>query len=245
MRRSLSYAACALVVLSTVVAAQSPTADELVAKNIDAKGGEAKWKSLSSVKLTGTMSAQGKEVPIVIYSKRPNLMRNEMTFGATSVAQAFDGTTAWAINPMTGAPQELPAAPAEAMKSSADFEGALLDYKSKGHTVELVGLEKSDGTDVYHLKLTLKSGIVQDYYLDAKTGLETKMTQLADVGTGAKQTLATEMGDYREVEGVTVPHLVRQLLDGKLVGEMRIQKVEFNSITDDSIFKMPAKAPAK
>jgi outer membrane lipoprotein-sorting protein len=245
MRRFLSRAVCALFTLSAVVAAQSPTADELVAKNIQAKGGEAKWKSLTSVKLTGTMSAQGKELPLVIYSKRPNLMRNEATFGATSMVQAFDGTTAWAINPLTGAAQELPPAPAEAMRSSADFEGALLDYKSKGHTVELIGPEQSDGADVYHLKLTLKNGTVQDYYLDAKTGLESKMTQQVDVGTGAKQSLTTVMGDYRDVDGVTVPHLVRQLLDGKVVGEMRIQKVEFNTITDDSIFKMPSKAPAK
>jgi hypothetical protein len=245
MRGSLSRALCDLVVLSAVAAAQSPTADALVAKNIQAKGGEAKWKSLSSVKLTGTMSAQGKEVPLVIYSKRPNLMRNEMTFGATRVVQAFDGSTAWAMNPLTDAPQELPAAAAEAMRSSADFEGALVDYKSKGHTTELVGLEQADGGDVHHLKVTLKNGSVQDYYLDAKTGLETKMTQQVDVGTGTKQTLTTTMSDYREVDGVTVPHLVRQLLDGKVVGEMRIEKVEFNTITDDAIFKMPAKGPAK
>lgn len=245
MHRRLVVMAGVFAIVSAVAAAQSQTAEAVVAKNIEAKGGEARWKALTSVKLTGMMSAQGKEVPITIFSKRPNLMRNEMTFGSNTMVQAFDGTTAWALNPITGTAQALPEPATEAMRASADFEGALLDYKAKGHSVELVGSEKADGTELHHLKVTLKGGQVQDYYLDAKTGLETRMTQQADIGTGVKQTLTTEMGDYREVNGVTVPHLVRQLIDGKVVGEMRIQKVEFNTITDDSIFKMPAKTPAK
>ncbi len=242
-RRCGSRAAAVLLVLSAAAAAHAQTADDIVAKNIHAKGGAEKWKSLSSVKLMGRMSIQGKELPLTIYSKRPNLMRHETLLQDVRVVQAFDGTTAWAIHPMMGtnAAQELPPAAADMMKTSAEFEGALVDYRLKGHSVELVGPEKVDGKDVHHLVLTMKNGQVQHYYLDATTGLEARMTQEMDVGGGKAQTLATEMSDYRAVAGVTMPHTVRQLVDGKVVGQMTIDSVEFNSVTDDAIFKMPAK----
>ena len=55
--------------------AQTPTADELVAKNIAARGGEEKLKSLNTIKMTGTVSAQGMDMPITLLTKRPNKMR--------------------------------------------------------------------------------------------------------------------------------------------------------------------------
>ena len=67
------------------------------------------------------------------------------------------------------------------MRNSADFDGALIDYKSKGHTVELVGKEKlRRRADVYHLKVTMKDGHVQHYYLDAESGIELKTTSRVD-----------------------------------------------------------------
>ncbi|MGH9374473.1 MAG: hypothetical protein ACRD15_23390, partial [Vicinamibacterales bacterium] len=206
-----------------------------------AKGGAEKWKSLSSVKLTGRMTVQGAEFPLTIYSKRPNLMRHETTLKDVRIVQAFDGTIAWAINPMMGeTPHALPPAAADMLRTTAEFEGVLIDYQSKGHAVELVGSETLDGAKVYHLKLTMKNGQVQHYYIDAKTGLESKMTQEVDAD-GRKQMLSTEMSDYREESGVTMPHTVKQLVDGKVIGQMTIDKVEFNTVTDDSIFSMPKK----
>lgn len=241
MLRRVPCALLLLAGLATAAAAHAQTADEIVAKNLAAKGGLEKWKAVTSLKMTGTMAIQGKELPLTIYSKRPNLMRHEMSLQEFRVVQAFDGTTAWAVNPMMGAatPQKLPAEAADMIRTSAEFDGALVDYKAKGYTAEVVGSEALGGTPVHHLKLTMKSGQVQHYYLDAKTGLEVRVTQEVDMGAGKKQVLATEMSNYRPVSGLMMPHSVKQLLDGQVIGEMTIAKVELNTVTDDSIFQMP------
>jgi outer membrane lipoprotein-sorting protein len=245
MRRSVSRAAFVLLVLVSSAVARAQTVDEIVAKNIQAKGGAEKWKSVTTVKMTGKISMQGMDLPLTVYAKRPNFNRQEIVLQDKQLVQAFDGGTAWLINPMMGSdtPQELPGPAADMMKNTADFDGALIDYKTKGHTVELVGKEKlADGAEVYHLKVTMKGGShIQHYYLDAKSGIELKTASDIDMGTGTKQSLETEMSNYQQVNGIMIPHTVKQTVNGKPVVQMTIEKVEFNAPIEDAFFKMPAK----
>lgn len=243
MRRSLSLAAAVIAVLVLPLAAQAPPSiDEIVAKNLKAKGGADKWKSVSAVRMTGKVSLQGMDLPMSVSAKRPNLSRQEITIQDKKIVQAFDGTTPWMINPMMGsdAPQEITGPQAEMMKSDADFDGALVDYKEKGHKVELVGKEKLDATDVYHLKITKKTGNVQHYYLDAESGIELKTSSEMDMG-GTKQNIETELSNYQSVEGIMIPHTVKQSINGTQMVTMTIEKVEFNPTLEDALFKMPAK----
>lgn len=246
MRRSVSRAAVVLMVLSAAAAAHAQTVDEIVAKNMQAKGGADKWKSVSSVKTTGKILIQqgpGIEAPLTVYAKRPNYTRQEIVVRDQQLVQAFDGTTGWMINPLAGidGPQEVPAAMTDMMKTSSDFDGALMNYKEKGHTIELVGKEKLEGAEVHHLKLTMKNGHVQHYYLDANTGVELKTMADVDLGTGQKQTIETEMSNYQQVNGILIPHSVKQTINGKPVVQMTIDKVEFNAAIDDALFRMPKK----
>jgi outer membrane lipoprotein-sorting protein len=243
MRRSLSLAAAVMAVLVLPLAAQAPPSiDEIVAKNLKAKGGAEKWKAISSVRMTGKISLQCMDLPMSVTAKRPNLSRQEITIQDKKLVQAFDGTTPWMINPMMGsdAAQELTGPQADLMKSDADFDGALVDYKEKGHKVELVGKEKLDSTDVYHLKITKKTGNIQHYYLDAESGIELKTTSELEQG-GTKQNIETELSNYQAVDGIMIPHTVKQLINGNPMVTMTIEKVEFNPTLDESLFKMPAK----
>jgi outer membrane lipoprotein-sorting protein len=242
MRRVPVPAALILLVLSLAAPLHGQTVDEIVAKNLASKGGAEKWKSVTTFTMTGTVSMQGMEFQHTVTAKRPNLTRQEMVIKDARLVQAFDGTTAWAINPMTGSdtPQELPAPVTQLMKETADFDGPLVDYKAKGNTVELVGKEKLASAEVYHLKITGKTGQVQHYYLDAATGVEVKKSMDVETPMG-KQTLDTEMSDYRSVNGVMIAHSIRQMVAGKPVAEMKIDKVELNAPADDSLFRMPKK----
>ena len=248
MNRHISRLACAVSLL-WAVAAHAQTVDEIVAKNLQAKGGAEKWQAVSSVKMSGKLMAQGQEMPLTVYAKRPNFNRQEVTLPDGAVVQAFDGTTAWMINPRTGSsqPQPVPGAPADMMKNAADFDGALINYKSKGHTVELVGKETLGGKPVYHLKVTMKGGQVQDYFLDADSGIELKTSAQVDFGMGGgpagqKQTLDTEMSNYKAINGIMIPHTIKQFMNGNQMVEMSISTVEFNTAIDDAMFRMP---PAK
>jgi len=239
----LRPAGLVLLVLTLAAPAQAQTADDVVALNLRSKGGE-KWQGITSVKMSGRMSSQGMELPMTVYARRPNHTRQELDVKGAKLVQAFDGTTGWIVNPLAGSetPQEMPAPLVQMMRNTADFDGPLVNYKQKGHAIELVGRDKVGETDVHHLKITLKSGDVQHSYLDATTGVELKKTQEVDLGTGEQQTLETRMSDYRPVNGVMVAHAITQLMNGKPVADMTIDRVEFNaSDVQDSLFRMPAR----
>jgi outer membrane lipoprotein-sorting protein len=216
------------------------TADEIVANNLKAKGGVEKLKSISSVKMTGTMMAQGRQMPMTVYSKRPNLLRQDIKLPMGSVVQAFDGTTAWVIPPGEENAREVTGPQADGARKNSEFDSPLLDYASKGHKIELVGREKADGAEVYHLRLIKKDGAVEHYYIDTTTNLEIKRTAEVDAG-GAKQVLESELSNYKPVEGMMVPHTIKQSMGGMPVSQMTIESIVFNGPMDDALFKMPAK----
>ncbi|MEX2270298.1 MAG: hypothetical protein WD690_02415 [Vicinamibacterales bacterium] len=237
----LSVAVCAaLLGISGVAAAQ--TVDEIVAKNFKAKGGE-KWKSIQSTRMTARINLQGMELPMTIVARRPNLMRQDITVPMQNVTivQAFDGEKGWGINPMMApGATELPAAATESMKDQADFDGPLIDYKAKGNTVDVVGTEDVAGVKAHHLKITKKTGQVQHLYIDVERGVEVKSVSEIDMGAGVTK-VETELSDYRPVDGILVPFMMR--VNGGPAGpmSMTVDKVEFNVTVDDSLFKMPVK----
>jgi outer membrane lipoprotein-sorting protein len=216
------------------------TADEIVASNLKAKGGIEKLKSISSVKMIGKMTAQGREMPMTVYSKRPNLLRQDIKLPVGSVVQAFDGTTAWVIPPGEEAAREVTGPQAEGARKNADFDSPLLDYAAKGHKIELVGKEKTGGADVYHLRLVKKDGAIEHYYIDATTNLEVKRTAEVDAG-GATQLLESELSDYKPIDGMMIPHTIKQSMGGMPVSQMTIDSIVFNGPMEDTLFKMPAK----
>ena len=217
------------------------TVEEIVDKNLKARGGIEKFKSVTSMKINATVTAQGMKLPVTIWSKRPNMMREETEFQGQKMVRAFDGTTAWTVNPMIagGAPQALTGTAASMAMDSADLEGPLVDYKEKGHSIEFVGNEKlEDGTDVHHLKITRKSGTVQHLYIDAKTGLERKTVITLEQG-GQKVDLEIQLREFKPVDGLMMPSLTRQLMNGNEVAQVAVDKIELNPTVDDSLFKMP------
>ena len=240
MRKILLSLAVITALLGAPGTAAAQTVDEIVAKNFKAKGGD-KWKSTQSMRLTARINIQGMELPMTIVSKRPNFMRQDMTFQDVSIVQAYDGATGWTINPMMGSNDatELPAAVADSLREQADFDGPLVDYKAKGNAVELVGDEALNGTKVHHLKLTRKDGKTTHYYLDAATGVEMKVISETDLGTGPMK-IETELSNYQTVDGILVPMAIRQSAPTGPVS-ITIDKVEFNVALDDALFKMPGK----
>jgi outer membrane lipoprotein-sorting protein len=248
MRVPMLSAVSTLLVISMAGASAAQTVDDVVAKNLQAKGGAEKWKAVSSVKMSGRIVMQGvpamqdMELPLTVYAKRPNYTRQEFVIQNQKIVQGFDGNVGWTINPMMGTEvaQELPPQVSESMRNLSDFDGPLIDYKAKGNLVELIGKEKVDTTDVFHLKVTTKSGQIQHYFLDAATGAEVKKTVELGPEGGPKQTLETD-AEYQKIDGILVPKTIRQLMNGKPVVQMTIDKVEFNGASDDALFKMPKK----
>jgi hypothetical protein len=234
-------------------ALQLPTVDEIVAMNLKARGGLELLRSTESMKMSGTVTLPAAQGKMTVWMKRPDRKRAETELIAQKQAaqapagqktvEAFDGTTAWVR--MGEMPvQEIPSSPQlEEAKGRSEIDPVLLDYKERGRTVALVGRERSDGTDVFHLRITEK-GRTTHYYIDAVTGLDRKMTNRMPSNDGS-MALQVELrfSDYRDVQGRKVPFTIQQIVDGKPMAQTKVESVEFNIPIDDAMFRMPGKAP--
>jgi outer membrane lipoprotein-sorting protein len=243
--RRLMFIAMTAVLFSWPLSAQ--TVDEIIAKHIAAQGGAAKLKAIQSLRLTGNAEFGGVSAGFTQVFKRPTKMRLDITIQGLTLTQAYDGQNGWQIVPFTGKkdPEPMSADDAKNAQEQADFDGPLVDYKQKGNIVELIGKEKIWGSDAYHLKVTLKNGNVRDLFMDAGTFFATR--QLAKtMARGAEVEFETAFGDYKAVEGVMFPFSIVQHQVGGKGAEQKItfSKVEINPAVEESVFKMPAVAPA-
>jgi hypothetical protein len=232
------------VALASLVALPAPaqTVDEILAGNVKAKGGLEKLKAVETLRMTGTMTVgPGMEAPFTMVFKRPTSLRMDFTVQGMTITQAFDGKQGWTTNPMAGArePQPMPPEALKAIELQADFDGPLVDYKAKGHTVEFQGREKVDGRQVLKLKVTLKNGDVRFYYLDAESYLETRVEGTTSIRGVEMQNEGT-LGDYRDVSGIMFPHRMESGPKGTTMKQkMVVEKIEVNVPLDDGRFKMP------
>jgi len=245
MFRKLCFGMVAATALAS--AAWGQTVDEIIAKNIQARGGADKLASVKTFKTTATLAmGPGMEAPGTLIVKRGNLARLEFTMQGLTAVQAYDGKSAWEVMPFMGKkdPELMSADEAKDLQEMADIDGPLVDYKAKGHRVEFLGKEKVEGTDAYKLKLTLKNSDVVTVYIDADSFLEIK-EETKRMVRGSEQEIEQSIGDYKEVDGIVFPFAMESGIKGSQEKQkLTISKVELNVPADDSIFKMPAAAPA-
>lgn len=224
-------------------AASTQTLDEILAKNYQARGGLERITSVSSARITGTMSmGGGMEAPFVWQWKRPNKLRLEFTFQGMTGVQAYDGQTGWMVMPFMGSsePEKMPEDQLADIREQADFDGELVNWKEKGHQVELVGKEKIEGTDAYKLKVTKKNGDVSYVFLDAEYFLEIRGEGKRTL-RGQEVEFESSVGDYKEVGGLLIPHAMSSKAKGMPGGQtLTFSKVELDVPLEDSLFAMPA-----
>ncbi len=218
------------------------TADELVAKNIQARGGMEKIKSVQSMRMTGTMRLGDERLPTTLELKRPGKSRWEFTLDGQTAVQAYDGKTAWMIMPFEGQtePQIMTDQEAKDIEMQADVDGPLVDAAAKGNTIELVGKETIEGgVEAWHLRVTRKNGEARELYLDAKTYLPV-LAVTKRTADGQTVEIRSKIGDYKSVDGVMLPHSFQASASGvPQTQALEFQKIELNVPIDDSRFAMP------
>jgi hypothetical protein len=242
-----------LIATSTLrLTASSQTVEELIQKNIEAKGGMEKIKAIKTIRLTGKLEAGGGFTGRVGQeNKRPNLVRETFTLQGMTQVQAYDGSTGWQIQPFGGRkdPQLMGEDDMRDLLIDSDFDGPLVDYKEKGNKVETLGHDIVDGDDALRLKLTLKAGDIIYYYLDPDTFLEIR-TERREFIRGAVRDTVADLGSYKPVAGVMFPFSVNAgpKDDPASWQSVTFEKIEANVPLEDSDFEVPAslkEAPKK
>ena len=230
---------CLSALAQTQPGAESiPNVDQIMDKYVQALGGKAAIKKLTSRVAKGTF-----EIPqynavgaYESYAKAPNKAVNISTFeGYGVVKRGFDGAVAWVQDPERGL-REMSGAGLAEMKRGADFYN---DLKLKEHYPKMVlkGKEKTGDRETFVIEAAPVEGRPLKMYFDAQTGLLVRtVSEGEEDGLRVLTTLYYE--DYRGVDGVKLPFTFRQD-NPNFSFTIKLTEVKHNVAIDDAKFKKP------
>ncbi len=239
------------VLIATLVLFALPTSaqsvDDIIAHYLKTVGGMEKIQAVKTLRRTGKfIGGGGFEAAILQENKRGNLVREEFALQGMIGINAYDGKTGWKIEPWNGK-KDAEALGEEEMKSileDSDFDGPLVNYRQKGNKVELVGMDKFEGTDTFKLSVTKLNGDTYVYYLDTDYYVPIKIDTKRIV-RGAEREYETVLGDYKEVAGWYLPYALESNVKGSQdKSKVVYEKIEANVAIDDGRFSLPS-APKK
>jgi outer membrane lipoprotein-sorting protein len=213
-----------------------PTVDQILAKGIEASGGKAALEKLNSRVMKGTIEVVtfGVSGPIEMYAKAPNKQFSRSEFaGYGDVLQGFDGKTGWIKTPDAGL-REMSGAELDRAKRSADFHRAL-HLKEQYAKMTVIGKGKVGDRDAFIVEAKPAEGATEKYYFEAQTGLLARVEIPDEAGGQA----TTSVEDYKEVDGVKVPHTIRQE-SAAFSLTIKFTEVRHNVEIDEAKFAKPA-----
>ncbi len=220
------------------------SADQLVAKNIEAKGGAQAIDALKTLKLSGKLLLNNGQIQLAYVQtrKQPGEVRTDATVQGMTIIQAYNGREGWKVYPFQGRkdPEKLSADDCKSLIEDAEMVGPLPSSKENGSTVTYVGREDVDGTNAYKLKVVRKNGDTDFVYLDPDAFLDIRIVSQR-LEQGAQIETETDLGDYEKIGGVFIPFSVesgeRHSTDKQ---KLVIEKAEPNVAVDDGVFQFPA-----
>ena len=242
----VSFVAGALACLA-LAPAPAQTVDELVTRHVAARGGYEKLKAVQTIKITRTVATQFSNVKVIIYKKRPSLFRAEQTApNQPMIPRGVNADAAWDTVQGKIAQRPAPAA-AETRDIDADFDGLLVDWKQKGHTVTLEGTEPLAGSDAYKLKVVTKGGATRYVYLDAKTCLERRQAGVIVLPNNRRENTTLDFSNYKAIDGIQFPFNIDEDRSGPQITQSfatYTEKIELNVPMDDGLFATPVPPPS-
>ncbi|MEL6656511.1 MAG: hypothetical protein AAFY48_01375 [Bacteroidota bacterium] len=214
--------------------------DEIVDVYLENIGGVDNWKALTSMRMEAKMSQGGMEFPGVMIQAPPNKQRMEINISGQQMVQAYDGETAWWINPFMGATDAQPM-PDEMSEdfTKETFESDFIDYAEKGHELEYVGDVEVDGVVCHEVKLTKEDGTEEFHYFDPEYMIPIMQKTVISTGQMAGQAVETYLSDYEEVDGLMIPKFIESKMNGATQFALTVTKVELNVDVDDETFAYP------
>ena len=237
----------ALAVVSMAACGEPPApkaspVDEVIEAHLAARGGVDKLRALQSIRETGTMSASdGRVAKVVREIKRPNLFRLEFSYEGTKSVFAYDGSAGWQVAPLLGhfEPEAMPPESDAAAVEQGDIESPWVDWREKGHAVELVGREALPGGEADKLKTVLSGGRTRYDWVDAKTH-QIVRSDVERTVQGRPLRLLSDFSDFRDVGGIQFPHAIEtHVQDRPQTLRIVVKTIEIDPELDDARFRMP------
>jgi len=232
--------------------AQQMTAQGLIERNLEARGGAAALESVKSIRFKGKIIFPGDfelSYDEIRASGGPGGAQSRMegSIQGLTYMQGYDGRSAWRVNPFQGRrdAEKMSADEVRSMADSSLIQGVLLSARNDGSSIAYLGREDFDGTPAYKLQVKQKDGDEFTYLLDPDTFLEIKIVETRRI-RGAEQTTETELGDYEKIAGVYSPMSVENWQQGRPNQRQRviIETAQANVPVNPALFAEPV-GPAK
>ncbi len=210
---------------------------EDIVNNYSAAIKQDKLSAVSSIKITGKMSAMGMEMPMTMYMKNPNKIKVIYSFNGAEMISVFDGEKGYMINPMMGSsePVELTGEQLKQVKENNAFSNVLISYFKNGQ-LTLEGQEDVNGKASFKLKASVTDKPVF-LYIDKATYMLTKTSTTVDQ-MGTSMNVDSYMTDFVETNGVIMPKKTTAFANGMEAGVITFDNIEVNIPMEDSLFKL-------
>ncbi|MEI6049203.1 MAG: hypothetical protein WCS03_09930 [Bacteroidota bacterium] len=222
--------------LITISAINAQSLDEIV-KNYSTAMKSDKLAGVTSIKITGKMSAMGMEMPMVMFMKNPNKIKVTYSFNGQDMVSVFDGEKGYMINPMTGSsdPVELTGDQLTQVQNNNIYKNQINDFFKTGQ-LTLEGEENVNDKPAFKLKANV--GTTPIYmFLDKGSYMLVKTTATVDQ-MGTSMNIDTYMTDYVDIDGVILPKKTTAMANGMEAAVITFDNIEVNIPMDDSVFKI-------
>jgi hypothetical protein len=218
------------------------TVDELMRKTIDAAGGEANLRKITT-RITESdidLENQGVKGTSIAYAKAPNKGATKSTLTALGKVIAtgwdfYDGTNGEEVYSFSPVDKFVGDRLADA-RLSADFYSQL-DWKQNFKKIDVNGISKVDGEDAWTVRFEPQKGSPFTEYYSTRSYLLLKREGVIPSSTSAvKLPYWVTYSDYRTVDGITLPFkaISYSVSNGNIVTTVRSFK--HNVQIDDSMF---------
>jgi len=240
--RSTKFAMLAALALVAGISAKAQNADEILKKHEAAMGGAEKWDKIKTLKMTGTIKAQGMDIGITETIESGKAMRTDISVMGMNGYTIVTTKEGYTYMPFGGGPAKVDTMKADAVKgeqSKLNLKEAnnIVDYKAKGTKAEYVGTDSVNSALCYKIKFTEKDGDESTSFYDAKTYYLLRTESKVKVDDQETE-VAVLYSDYKTLpEGIVMPMSINA--QG---GEVAFKSVEVNKPIDASVFvpTMPA-----
>jgi len=226
---------------SAFVSAHAQTVDEVIQKYSTNHGGLEAFNKIKTAKITATFTTQGMDLPMTIQVINGKAARTDVEAMGSAVIRSYKDGKAWTQNPFAGitAPKEVTGAELNDFKAASMLASPLMDYKARGHQVELQGQTDAEGIKAYKIKLTSKDdGKVTNYYISTTDYTLIKSESERDL---QGQTVNVEVlySNLKDFNGVKIYMTKAQRMNGEVFQTTAYTNIELNVTIDEKIFDMP------
>lgn len=222
-------------------ALSNPQGKALLAKVIEAAGGEAKLKSIKAIRRKATRSIQPQGVTVETDSimVAPDTVRAAVTMPqGEMILVASPKESFMSLGPM--GVRSMPASQKEEAISSLQREIWFIAQHADDpqYTFTAAGQEKIGGTEASILDI--REGAQQlRWYVDPASGHVLRAQFQANSPQGP-ETEVVDQSDWKTVDGITLPFHQEIMSEGKPVGSVTVTEVQVNPTVDPKLFEKPA-----